>query len=260
MGDDDEYEELPDYQRDLFWNYKIPGSNVWLSIPKPYENGLVSAIVDRSISKIMGNDSAFDGLTGSILKTLIPIDESSFLGSMKPIVENLTNYDFFRDKSIVNQWDEGKARELRNGDKTASRISQTTTDLLYKAGYDMNPQKLDHLIKGYGTYMGDMALRIGDVGVKDSRFGFGISQLGFAKESPLSNSKTVKKVYDLAESIGYSQKTSIRRLRKMVESYYDAETVEDQKRITREVYAEAKSILPRLEERVKKEKEKATRK
>lgn len=162
----------------------------------------------------MGNDSAFDGLTGSVLKTLIPIDESSFMGSMKPIVENLTNYDFFRDKSIVNQWDEGKARELRNGDKTASRISQTTTDLLYKAGYDVNPQKLDHLIKGYGTYMGDMALRIGDVGVKDSRFGFGISQLGFAKESPLSNSKTVKKVYDLAESIGYSQKTSIRRLRK----------------------------------------------
>lgn len=53
---------------------------------------------------------------------------------------------------------------------------------------------------------------------------------------------------------------SIRRLRKMVESYYDAETVEDQKRITREVYAEAKSILPRLEERAKKEKEKATRK
>lgn len=246
--DDDDYEELPAYQKDLFWNFRTPYTgNAWISIPKPYENGAVSALVDRTISKVRGKDEAFDGLAGSLSQSLIPIDESSWLGGFKPIVENMFNKDTFRGGTIVSQWEENKLKELRNGDKNASRIGQNISNLLYKTGYDLNPHKIDHLIKGYGTYFGDLTLKIGDVGVENTRNKFTISQLGFAKDIPLSNAKTVSKVYDLAEKLGETQNKDVKHLRQMIQGYYESNSNEEQLKMSREIYSVAKVVLANFE-------------
>lgn len=246
--DDEDYEELPAYQKDLFWNFRTPYTgNAWISIPKPYENGAVSALFDRTTSKIMGKDEAFDGLSGSLFQSLIPIDQSSWLGGFKPIIENMFNKDTFRGGTIVSQWEENKLKELRSGDVNASRIGQLIANGLYKTGYDLNPHKIDHLIKGYGTYFGDLTLKIGDVGVQNSRNKFTISQIGFAKDIPLSNAKTVSKVYDLAESLGETQNKDVKYLRTMIQGYYESSSDKEQLEMSREIYKVAKVILGNLE-------------
>ncbi|MDR2205812.1 MAG: hypothetical protein LBE36_06630, partial [Flavobacteriaceae bacterium] len=247
--EDEEYNQLPDYQRDLFWNIKLKGTSTWISIPKPYDVGIFSSLVDRAVDKIKGYDNAFDGLIGSALKTLVPIDESNFLGMFKPIVETMTNYDFFRENTIVNQWEVGKMRELRKGDNDASRISKGITDLIYKTGMDINPKKLDHFIKGYTSYMGDFILRAGDIGKEDSRFKFGVSQTGFAKESPISNAKSVTQAYDLAESTGNLQRKEIKKLRDGIKRYYLLEDEKEKEQLRKKIYNYSKDLVERLKKR-----------
>src|SRR5690606_26960587 len=68
----DWYESLPDYQRDLAWNFRVNGVHV--AIPKPYELGMFSSGVDRSLSKGFGyNDRAFDGYAGQIMEAISPV-------------------------------------------------------------------------------------------------------------------------------------------------------------------------------------------
>ena len=43
-------------QRDFFWNFKTPYTgDSWISIPKPFESGLISSMVSRGISMQQGN-------------------------------------------------------------------------------------------------------------------------------------------------------------------------------------------------------------
>lgn len=96
-----EYENLPQYQRDMFYNFKI-GPNTWVSIPTPYELAMLGAGVDRGLSLINGfNDNAFKGYAGSIFQSISPIDPSVMGGPIQPAIEGITNYDFFRGKNII---------------------------------------------------------------------------------------------------------------------------------------------------------------
>ncbi|HYE68031.1 MAG TPA: LPD38 domain-containing protein [Anaerovoracaceae bacterium] len=242
MGDDEEYEQLPGYQRDLFWNFKTPFTgNVWISIPKPFEQGMVSSAVDRAISQLKGAEKPYEGFAGSLVKTLTPVDESSLLGGLRPFFEVASNYDYFTGRHIVPAWEEGKLLELRGGAEKASRIAKTlsfgTTD----------PRYVDHVIKGYTTYMGDWGLALGDLGVEDSRFRFGPSKTGFAKDVPINNSRSVQAVYNLATELGRWNSRDIKRLRGIIESYYEEEDPAKQEAISKKIYARAKEIRKELE-------------
>lgn len=247
-GDDEEYEELPDYQRDLFWNFKTPFTgNTWISLPKPFELGLPSSIIDRGISKANGNNEAFDGATMSSFKTLFPFDETALVGSLKPIIEASSNHDFFRDRDIVPFWEKDKIMALRDGTKYASRIGNALSDGFGFVGAEVDPRKIDHIIKGYTTYYGDWVLSLGDIGKEDSRYQFNVTKTGFAKDMPISNSKSVKKVYDLAKSIGADTNKNVKELKGMVKLYYDLEDKKAKKKLSKAIYKQARLLIPYLE-------------
>lgn len=247
-GDEEEYEELPDYQRDLFWNFKTPFTgDTWISLPKPFELGMPSSIIDRGISKTQGNKDAFDGSTMSSIKALFPFDETALIGSLKPIIEASSNHDFFRDRDIVPFWEKEKLMELREGTKYASRIGNVLSDGFGFVGAEVDPRKIDHIIKGYTTYYGDWVLSLGDIGKEDSRYQFNFTKTGFAKDMPISNAKSVKKVYDLAKSIGADSDKNVKFLKGLVKTYYDLEDKEAKKKLSKEIYKYAKSITPYLE-------------
>lgn len=240
MGDDDDYERLPDYQRDFFWNFRTPWTgDKWIAIPKPFENGLASSLVDRVYSYANGNEDAMDGFFGSMSKSLIPVDESSWLGSIKPIVEVLANRDFFRDNNIVSYWDEDKMREKRKSDEYASRLSKGVTDVIYDLSMkkvDINPNNVDHLIKGYGTYMGNLALSISDIGKEGSRNKIGLPTTGFVKNAPVANAKNVQQLTDILKELGKASGKEMKRIKELQENYYKAETKEEKKRILHQLY------------------------
>ncbi|WNH10020.1 LPD38 domain-containing protein [Thalassobellus suaedae] len=248
-GDDDEYEQLPDYQRDLFWNFKTPMTgDTWISLPKPFELGMPSSLIDRGVSKAQGKKDAFDGATMSSIKTLFPFDETALVGSLKPIIEASSNHDFFRDRDIVPFWEKDKLLKLRDGTKYASRIGSALSDGFGFVGTKVDPRKIDHIIKGYTTYYGDWALSFGDIGKEDSRYQFNFSKTGFAKDAPISNAKSVKKALDLAKDIGVGSNKKVKKLKGMQKAYYDLDDTKAKKILRKEIYEYAKKLTVYLEE------------
>jgi len=247
-GDEEEYENLPDFQRDLFWNFKTPltGDN-WVSLPKPFELGLPSSIIDRAISKARGHEDAFDGATMSSIKSMFPFDESTLGGSFKPILEASFNYDAFRDRNIVPFWEKDKLMELREGKKFASRIGQGLSEGFGLLGAEVDPRKIDHIIKGYTTYYGNWVLSLGDIGKEDSRNQFNLSKTGFARNMPISNAKSVKKAFDLAKDIGSDSDKNVKMLRGLVKAYYDIEDKTARKNLSRAIYTYSKQLISYLE-------------
>jgi hypothetical protein len=247
-GYEEEYEELPDYQRDLFWNFKTPFTgDTWISIPKPFELGLPSSIIDRGISLARGNDNAFEGSVGSSIKTLFPFDEAALVGSVRPLIEASTNHDFFRDRDIIPSWEENKMLDLREGTKYASRIGQTLSDGFGLVGAEVDPRKIDHIIKGYSTYYGDLLLTLGDIGKEDSRNQFDFTKTGFAKGVPISTAKSVKKVLELSTKIGSDGDELVKILKGMMKAYYEIDNADDRKKMSQAIYKYSKAILPYLE-------------
>lgn len=262
MGDEEEYEQLPDWQRDLFWNFKTPlTGNEWISIPKPFELGLPSSLLDRAYSKLKGNDEAFDGSLGSSIKTLFPFDEAAMLGSIRPIIEVSSNHDFFRDRDIIPYWERTKDMELREGTKYASRLGQALSKaygfIAKPLDSEIDPRQIDHIVKGYGTYFGDWALSISDIGREDSRNQFNFTKTGFAKGMPTSQAKSVKKAIGLAEDMGITNQYNIKKLKGMTKSFYDLDDPKERKKLSKEIYAYAKKIIPDLEEQKRKKIKKA---
>ena len=244
-GDEEEYEQLPDYQRDLFWNFKLPiFGDRWISLPKPFELGMPSSIIDRAISKNRGYDDAYDGVVGSTWKALVPFDDASVLGSVKPLAEAFMNHDLFRDRDIVPFYEKDKILELREGTKYASRIGQLVSDAFGFVNIESDPRKIDHVIKGYTTYFGDWALSIGDIGKKDSRYEFNIRKSGFAKDRPISNSRSVAKAFKLAKGIGADTSPQIKALRTYIKMYYnlDSDQVEAKRKLAKEIYKYADEV------------------
>lgn len=259
MGDDEEYEQLPAYQRDLFWMFKTPMTgDAWIAIPKPFEQGLVSSAVDRGISQMKGSETPWEGFGGTLAKSAMPFDDSSLLGGLKPIFEAGVNYNMFTDRPIVPAWEEGKLMELRGGAEKASRVGKGLHKAFNEAGLEVDPRKIDHVLTGYGTYMADWGLSFGDLGVEKSRFKFGPSKTGFAKDVPLNNSVSVNAVYKLATELGAWQRKDIKALRGKIEKYYEEEDAAKRKDLSKEIYADAKEIRAELEKKKVKVKEKAT--
>lgn len=192
--DMDEYRQLPAYQRDLFWNFKL-GPDLWLKIPKPFENGVAASSFERGLDYAIGNDKAFDGHVGAFLRTLLPIDEASFMGPFQAFGQAMANYDFFRDRHIVPQWEENVDLELRSYNR-ASRLGQA---LQHAIGVDA--RKIDFMINQQFGYLGRYAADISDIGRKD-RHGLTISASGVTGASPSSVSIDAKKVVEIAESRG----------------------------------------------------------
>lgn len=212
-----EYESLPAYQRDMSYNFKI-GDNKWVSIPKPYELSLLGASVDRLLSQqYAGNSQAFNGYGGSVAKSLLPVDEGNFAGPMQGVVEGITNHDFFRDKYIVPPNEDALDLSLRNTEK-ASRLGKAIQDV---AGIDA--RKADHFIKSQFSYFGGAATKVSDLGRNDGQK-FGLSDLGFFKETPAYNSNQVQGLLEYAKQWDLGRSRPMKEFNRLAHEYFNAET------------------------------------
>lgn len=211
-----QYEELPDYQKDMFYNVKI-GPNNWLSIPKPYEAGMIGSGISRTMSLMNGNSKSMDGYAGSVAKSLFPFNEGNFAGPLQPLVELSTNHDYFRDKSIVPAHEEPLALELRNTEK-ASRLGKSIQSI---AGLDA--RKADHLIKQMFSYYGSAAMKVSDLGREDAQ-GFDAADLGLFKQSPAYNSKSVQDYMKYAAEYGLTSSRNYKEFKNLMSNYFDAKT------------------------------------
>ena len=163
--DDEEYKEIAPWRRDLFWNFKI-GEN-WWAAPKPFIYGQVfGTITERFLEYLdstergnlalnrisgqnveIGKSPELDRLAVSILESSLPLGLDPIGGLLptgaKPLVENMFNYNIFREQNIVPQ----HLVDMPGADQFSRYTTETAKQLGEWTGY--SPAKIENLIYGY---------------------------------------------------------------------------------------------------------------
>jgi len=160
-ADNEEYEELPDWEKDAYWHFWI-GDDHW-RIPKPFEIGIVAGTIPERVAlNLLGaqeNEKLAWTLKHNLLGTFgfsgpygLPIPQA-----MQPLIEVAANRSFFFDSPVEGMADEGKLPE--------ARYDASTSDTMIKLGEwtGSSPKKLQHMLEGYTGTMGAYALGIVDV-------------------------------------------------------------------------------------------------
>lgn len=143
--DDPRYQELPQWQKDIFW--VIPGKDTLYKIPKPFELGILFGTIPERVMQYMydkekgRNGPGFKGLGGSILDNLLP---SAIPTGMLPALEWISNYSFFMGRNIV------PLSQSKLPDR--QQYGPYTSYLARKVGnaFDLSPRKIDNAIQDVG--------------------------------------------------------------------------------------------------------------
>jgi len=161
--DRDEYEEMPDYDKDRNWHFYIGDEHYRL--PKPFELGFAFATFpERVATYSMEDDKEFAPYFWETFKSGIfqTLGMQMMPQIMNPMVESYANYEQFRDKKIVGgALERAPAPEQYNlfTSDTAKYMAQSMPEFMP----DMyrSPMKLEHMLNGYFasfSFFGQMVL------------------------------------------------------------------------------------------------------
>ncbi len=158
---DPEYKELPRWQKDLFWMFKV--NQTWVRIPKPFSYGQIfGSLPERFMEYVDTQDpQAFNNLAKSLYDSLTPTS-GDLTGSMmatgiKPLIENATNWSFFGQRPIIS---ESKQRLLPP--KQYSRFTSETAKYVGKV-LNYSPAKIENLVQGWFGGTGRYTLQATDL-------------------------------------------------------------------------------------------------
>lgn len=204
MKDDDDYKQLPDWARNTYWITKLPGTDRFVYIPKPFEVGALGSVVERGTELAFGGDDFrlgdFGKSVASILAEQLSMDPTPQL--IKPAMEAAFNYDRFRDRAIDSVGQERLP--------ASERFTASTSAGAVALGRALNvsPQRLEHLVRGYFGWLGTQALNVTDYAARPlsglpenprrdlSRLDNWFVVGDFVKDADPRSSKYIQRFYD----------------------------------------------------------------
>ena len=144
----EEYSEIPQWQKDMFWIFKMNGE--WHRYPKPFSLGYIfGSIPERFMawgqSKGIKDVQDFwlqlvKGVVGSISPIYDP--SAAIPPLVKVTIENIANYNFFQGRNIYPAWMEDLPPEERKS-KYTSRSAEEIGEIL-----GVSPAKVDNTMRG----------------------------------------------------------------------------------------------------------------
>lgn len=214
-----EYDELPRWQKDIFWNVKL--GDTWWRIPKPFLYGQIfGSLPERFFEYLDKNDrSVFDGFTRSLYDSVSPVAGDPATGllatGLKPLIENKANYNFFTERSIVPESRQDLLPPYQHG-KYTTRTAKEVGKLI-----NYSPAKIENLAQGwlggsgrYALQAGDLALNTADklLGNKtENKRPIELSDIplvrGFVSRPAESQSNSVAKFFENRDSLNKAYNT-----------------------------------------------------
>lgn len=164
VAGDDEYEGLADY--DKHKHFIIPGTG--MKVPVAPEIGFMFKVIPERLYKYIvtqGTERPEDAKV--MFKSLGTAMFDTFTGpnltpqAVKPALEVLVNYSFFRDAPIVGMGMKNMEPRLQYTDAT-SEIAKMLGDAV-----NMSPIKIDHILRGYTGIAGGTVLDLSNAAFSD---------------------------------------------------------------------------------------------
>lgn len=169
----DIYEEIPQWQKDLFWIYikknpKDLKKSTIIRIPKPFEIGIIfGSLPERFVQWMFLNDRDAFRKLGDTFSNFAP---GVLPTAMVPIIEWMTNYSFFRERRIVPMAEEKLPAEQQSGPYTTETAKALAILLentpVVRSMAEFSPRKIDNLLISYTGGLGQYVLTALDVPAK----------------------------------------------------------------------------------------------
>jgi len=150
QGDPD-YEKQEEETKDNYWLLPSLG----IKIPIPFEVGVLFKVLpERLLAYSMGNNTGKDLMDSAARNLANTFAFNPIPQAVKPLVEDVTNFNFFTMRPIVGQGMEGLEPKYQVGPNTsitAKKLGEV---------FNHSPLKIDNMIRGYfgavGTYATDL--------------------------------------------------------------------------------------------------------
>lgn len=165
--DDEEYQQLPDWDKDMNWHFFIDGEH--MRIPKPFELGIVFGTMPERLFHY-GTGSQTDKELGKAVSNAVfnTMSLNPIPQMVLPAAEVMINKSFFKGSPIEGMADQNKQAE----DRYNAYTSDTAKSIAQAFG--VSPKKVEHLIKGYTGTIGGYVLGASDI----------VARLMTGKEAP----------------------------------------------------------------------------
>ncbi len=165
---DPRYEELPQWQKDMFWIVLLEDEII--RVPKPFELGIVFGTIPEHILTNMAKSETLGNLTEKIFGSL----KQDILGSAiptiaTPMIEQGYNVSFFRGRPLIPQSKQGLLDEDQFSIHT-NEISKTIAKMLGAVTPDDStfdsPIVVENYIRQWTGGLGKKALDLAEFGLK----------------------------------------------------------------------------------------------
>lgn len=161
-----EYLNIPQWQKDMFWVFKL--GDQWARLPKPFSLGYIFGSVPERFLTWADSEGLPDGknfayeLIGGTLQSVSPVASTTFFmpPPIKVAIETATNHNFYQDRDIFPSW-------MEDQKAPAKRFTKGTSETAKALGeqFDMSPALIDNALRGtfatgavYMTDAGDYIL------------------------------------------------------------------------------------------------------
>lgn len=151
MDDDETYKNARARDRYNNWILPNPLGGEHIKIPIPFEVGvLFKALPEALVDMMKGEfgEQEWKALKGAFTNQIPGGSSYGLPQAIKPVIEVVTNHNFFTEREIESQADQKVASQERFGQGT-TEIAKEMSKMLNAMNIELSPKQIDHLVGGY---------------------------------------------------------------------------------------------------------------
>jgi predicted GNAT family acetyltransferase len=166
-NDDEEYERLPEWDKDMYWHFFVGGEH--FRLPKPFEVGAIFGTIPERMYRVgTGRDSA----TIAKQRVMAMLGETFAMNPIpqlaKPMIEQYANRSFFTGSPIVGMAEQNLEPEAQYTPWTSDTMRAMAEGLPdWAPAWIRSPQRLEAMLRGYLGATGTYALQAADTLTRD---------------------------------------------------------------------------------------------
>lgn len=208
--DDEEYQKRDEWDRDNFWWFKLPGMDVALRVPKPFEIGAFGTLTERILEQVIDEGAEGKQFTDALTRMLGDTFALNPTPQMvKPLLDLYANKDSFTGAPIESAGLERLSKQERVNDNTSAlAIALGGISTVFPEKFQLSPVQVDYAIKGYFGWLGGLASTTSTYAVMPFKEGaypdtkwIDRASLGLARDLPSNQARYVTAFYENGKEI-----------------------------------------------------------
>ncbi len=149
LGDDEEYQDLPEYIKDDYYLFKM-GNGKFFRVPKDRFSAVIGGIARRSLETAQGKEVDWKSVIDTVINQLAPNSlKNSFVGA--PIIQAVKNEAWYGGDIVSSRLQ--KLPIVEQYDETTDEFSKWLGATL-----NISPKKINYVLDQYSGGIGDIIL------------------------------------------------------------------------------------------------------